>query len=1414
MATNTWSVAEDIFLITKRNDVNELHHFLANSNYNVDVLIDCNFTPLMYAATRGFKDVIKLLLVAGAYADHQSTNGKTALLLAARKGHIETVKVLLDAGANIDHKNKLGFTPLMCAAEKDHRDCVKALIAAGCKIDIQNEWGYTALLLAAEEGFNEVVKILINAKANKNHRNKAGWSSLMLASDKGFTDIVRFLLENCVVTDFQDKDYAQWGHTSLMRAAKEGHKDVVRLLLLAKANTEFYNQWGNTALMMAAQNGHIDVMKLLIEHGADKDHQNEDGDTALWYAVRKGHKDSVKLLLDYGANKEYQDERGHTALLSAAEEGHVDVVRLLLLAGANREHKDKWGNTALMLAVEKRNKEIVALLLEFSAQMEYLDKDDQSFLMAAVQWGYFEVVKLLIGHGADVNQVSKEGYTALWYAVRLDQVEIVQLLLENGAETDFKRKLDGNTCLAYSVKHSKIETMRLLLIAGADPLVKNDQLKMPFEMARKSDLRELFVTSRFFTTYMHAIKSMPCLNVLHSLVGICVALKITADAYPLEVMDIMERMEVVEKMMVECIRTDSMDDPMNVVRVLRWRSSSKDVTDEILMKAELFLEGPLCLCITNRLTSILGIRQVSYIVDSVLWGSLKKPRNLRSYKPVVGVSKLNYKFQMRSSSASLRGCPIVILSIEGLSKLALLILVSYLSVNENETIHPVDASGQRLEMLLIVMVWSQVLHSIGLLHQHKWSIPAYFDEVWNYIDFVDLSVLFAWTIMKLVSWGDPHATYWQSLNNNIHNNNNFENAQWIVCDYVADAQALLAFSAIPTCLALLRYFSIYLPFGQLVLMIFAFALDLGFFMVVFLTCVTGFWITFHALWPENPNFATPGATIITMVNAGLSNPNLFVYADGTDRYYTFGLLLMICFSFFTVILLLNIVTANFSATFDKINEKSFQTWSMMKARIVQQHLLTNEKSPLSMLPPPFNLIPILFMPFHYAKIYFYPPIYGRVMSISGTASDIFISLLNICPFAAYEVYLLLKEQHRNSGKLNIDEKFSLWISDDMRDVLVVPIYWIAFLPVVFMEIISHRSVIIADHDNWQIELRLDYSHQNDINKTESSSFEDNIRKINPKYQSKGPKLWFDEGPYKFNDTTLTSEKIDEIFHHKSNQSIDIGNTTSLDIIRHQSSLSIDESSLLTAPTATATATPHTSSPQEEVISTSNSNYSLVDRRHIRSALEKNEEEEEGNNDDEPAGPIRASSTIGKLYKPGLMRQFSSRRSLIRGADFESNLQINDTKSVINESHSQTSDVPEPLNSILDRANTVSTKMICTYGCDDNCKDGCFYTQDDRTRIFYGIYEGKRGSYAKNPFAFEIHTNIEYQLHRQESELRMYICHQIETLKSQVDQNDLHQRNISNMFEERMHNLQVGFQEELRSQLQALKRELIPTIVKK
>jgi ankyrin repeat protein len=111
------------------------------------------------------------LLEQGAEADVEDDYGKSAILYAAGKGFADIVGALLDTGVDVNKAYGNDLTALMWAAgysnevpPGDALKTVSLLIERGARLDLKDNRGKTARMIAADMGHEAVLKVLANAE--------------------------------------------------------------------------------------------------------------------------------------------------------------------------------------------------------------------------------------------------------------------------------------------------------------------------------------------------------------------------------------------------------------------------------------------------------------------------------------------------------------------------------------------------------------------------------------------------------------------------------------------------------------------------------------------------------------------------------------------------------------------------------------------------------------------------------------------------------------------------------------------------------------------------------------------------------------------------------------------------------------------------------------------------------------------------------------------------------------------------------------------------------------------------------------------------------------------------------------------------------------------------------------------------
>lgn len=117
-------------------------------------------SPLMLAAFKGHKDLVRKLIARGADVNKP---GWTPLHYAATGGHLEIMLILLEEHAFIDAESPNKSTPLMMAAKYGSPAAVKLLLEAGADTAMRNELGMTAIDFANQASRKDAADLIAGA---------------------------------------------------------------------------------------------------------------------------------------------------------------------------------------------------------------------------------------------------------------------------------------------------------------------------------------------------------------------------------------------------------------------------------------------------------------------------------------------------------------------------------------------------------------------------------------------------------------------------------------------------------------------------------------------------------------------------------------------------------------------------------------------------------------------------------------------------------------------------------------------------------------------------------------------------------------------------------------------------------------------------------------------------------------------------------------------------------------------------------------------------------------------------------------------------------------------------------------------------------------------------------------------------
>lgn len=348
---------------------NDIVVYLLEQRADVNVANRAGEYPIMLAVNLGNKDVVNLLLEAGAKVSHPELErmGKPSLVTAAAsKGAWELVDRFLREGGQVS-------------------DALEGAILSG---NIEKTEHYLS------RGASPSLKMMRVAVSTK---NKA---------------MVNMLLENgysspATTIKVLDKGYKS---SLVTEAIVTDDPELVKMVLLTGADS---NEGGLSNSLCKARS--LEVLNLLIAAGADvnmpcQDYQGRQTTPLHYASITESGYEETKALLVAGANPNAREHDESTPLHGYADRPRI--MSLLIAMGGNVNARESDGDTPLHQVAYKNHDETAQVLIAAGANVNAMDSDGFTPLDNTVAWGGEidspATYSLIKSHGGRLNKKKKE----------------------------------------------------------------------------------------------------------------------------------------------------------------------------------------------------------------------------------------------------------------------------------------------------------------------------------------------------------------------------------------------------------------------------------------------------------------------------------------------------------------------------------------------------------------------------------------------------------------------------------------------------------------------------------------------------------------------------------------------------------------------------------------------------------------------------------------------------------------------------------------------------------------------------------------------------------------------------------------------------------------------------------------------
>jgi ankyrin repeat protein len=444
--------------------------------------------PLSVAARSGNKNVIKLLLAAGADPNFAECELGTPLQASIRRGHFNIANFLLEQNIDLEAEGGALGTALQAASWFGNIDFVLRLLDKGAQVNSGGGYFGSPLNAAVYQGYVSIVILLLKhgADAFRVHPSDVDPSfwKIKIFEDDPHRKPANFM------------DNYRLNNLPIIHSI---YKNNTELMLLLLENTEEINQipppkssWERCEggrilhpLCAAVETKSFSSLQLLLEHGSNVALASF---CACKRAVAVGSVTVLELLLQHSSTLPVPDATIFSMFMSTdiiKSDKTIDLLQSIL-ARVDGIDIRRWGHM-LPCAVYYRNTPLVALLLKhgLGPNIKRELADDIRFhnanhvywgvpLPISIAKGFTEITDLLLSYGADINLANDtkddEYGSPLHAAAASGDGDLFCKLLDAGANLNNRNRVYGCCPLIIHMAASRlpVKCLETLVLHEAD----------------------------------------------------------------------------------------------------------------------------------------------------------------------------------------------------------------------------------------------------------------------------------------------------------------------------------------------------------------------------------------------------------------------------------------------------------------------------------------------------------------------------------------------------------------------------------------------------------------------------------------------------------------------------------------------------------------------------------------------------------------------------------------------------------------------------------------------------------------------------------------------------------------------------------------------------------------------------------